>query len=210
MPLFNPATYATTLAVTNPSNEYTYLQGFLMFLENYLLNQYGLSFSDIPSTKSIQDFQDGVSIIPLNFVRTITNVEVKSYTDSSYSQVLTANPDYILSSVRTSPKPHYQIRLLSRELCLPQYIEITGKWSFADSLPTDIAGGVLEILQLGLANFRYNKNLMDKSGKVVSKTKMKNVEVTFGSGSTNRDVSYDSLFSSSLLKMILDVSYKYD
>jgi hypothetical protein len=207
MPLFNPVTYATQIGVIDPSNEYIYLQGFLMFIEGYLLNNYSLEFSTDESAKQREGSDTGINIIPAYFVRDISIITKKSYKDSSYSKALLLHQDYILDKVKTAPKPIYQIRLTSEQLKHPFYLDITGKWSFADDVPFDILGAVLEVLQLGLANFRYNKDLLNKSGKSIKSTKIGNVDVSFGGGNSSRDTSYSSLIESSSLKIILESNY---
>ena len=127
MPLFDPVNYATLLNVTNPSNEYTYLVGFLVFIENYLLNNYSLEFGTEVSTKQIQDAEDAQMLFPVNFVRDISKVEIKSYGESSHSEVLVLNKDYTTEKVKTAPKPIYQIRFLNRQICLPYFVKIKGK-----------------------------------------------------------------------------------
>lgn len=209
MPLFDPATLATSLGVTNPSNEYSYLQGFVVYLENYL-NLKGLEFGGDDVDGILQDFDDPTTIIPTKFVRPSDDIiTIKNYSDSSYSKVLNKNVDYIVRKAKLAPNPVFEIKLLTEYVCLPKYIVINGKWSFADTIPADINNAVIDLLQVAVGNFRYNQKLMSNSGQSKTMTKIDTVEVRYGGGGSNRDTDYNSLLQSSLLFQVIQ-NYLYD
>ena len=209
MALFNPVTLATSLGVTNPSNEYSYLQGFVVFLENYL-NIKGLEFNATVADDTLQDFDEPTTIIPTKYVRlTNTEITIKDYSDSNYSKVLIEEVDYITSKTKIIPKPVFQIKLLTQTICLPKYIVVNGKWSYDDTIHIDIDNAVIDLLQVAIGNFRYNKKLMSNSGHPNTMTKIGTVEVRYGSSGSNRDTDYTSLLESSLLYQIINQYIAY-
>lgn len=209
MALFNPATIAVNLGLVLSPQELAYLQGFLSFLEGYLRSEYYLEFGTTVSTGKVTSTVDPESLFTLNFVREISKVEIKSYSDVSFGEVLTFGVDYTTYQVKTPPKPSYQIILTNKSVALPYYVEITGKWSFADTIPSEINDLVPALVLTALSRFRSDQTTMNKSGKVIKKVKMDKIETEFETN-TNSSTSYTDILENSALHSVLKYNYKYD
>lgn len=209
MPLLDLSEYTNLLRLGNASSESVYLSGLLVAVENYLLTKYDLNFGTETTTKKRDGGDETMSIFSTKFVRNISQITLKQYGNSDFSEVLIENTDYITSQIVLSPKPIFQIQLLKKSISLPHYLEITGKWSFADTITDDLKWLLLDLLLESLAKFRQKQDSFDNNGKVETSVKLGNATIGYKEPSSNQSQSFSTIIENSSLKTFLDTNYLY-
>lgn len=202
--MIDATTVLQDLNITDPL-EYAYLEGFVLWFNDYLDVQYGLKFNDdgVIQTKQLKTSENAISRHFTPFVRNISIIAIKDRRDAN-QRVLEEGTDYIVYKHRLAPNPVYEIYHPDVAISDPYYLEVTGDYTFDDEVPDSILTGFVDLLYLALGNYRYNKNLANNAGQTKKRTEIGDVKVTW-SDSVDRVVAYDKLIMNSNLINILSI-----
>jgi hypothetical protein len=189
----------------NEPNEVAYLEGLILWFNDFLKVNYQLEFNDegLIETRTFKHTDGSTSLIPTGYVRDITAVKIVN-TMTGDEQDLVEGDDYITYRHRLDPNPVFEFRLSQFSIQEPTNLQVTGDFTFGDNTPDSILNGLIEMAQLGLGNLRFNKGLMQNSGQVKKSTEIGDVRVRF-SDVADRVVAYDAIIRNSNLLNVLSI-----